>query len=70
MLFETRERLLLLLLTKFKLGYSSIGIEKIEKISKSKGRTYFEKINKSGKRLLKLLEDLIDAQEKTALAQF
>jgi len=49
------------------LGYSSIGIEKIENINRAKGKTYFEKINKSGKRLLKLLEDLIDASKSESL---
>ncbi len=42
------------------LGYSSIGIQKIDKINKDKVKNYFEKINKGGKRLLQLLDDLID----------
>lgn len=42
------------------LGYSSIGIQKIDKINKDKIKNYFEKINKGGKRLLQLLDDLID----------
>jgi len=49
------------------LGYSSIGIERIEKIDRYKGKSYFEKINKSGKRLLKLLEDLIDSSKSESL---
>jgi len=42
------------------LGYSSIGIQKIDKINKDKIKNYFERINKGGKRLLLLLDDLID----------
>ncbi len=42
------------------LGYSSIGIQKIDKIDKEKIKNYFEKINKGGKRLLQLLDNLID----------
>jgi signal transduction histidine kinase len=42
------------------LGYSSLGVEKIDKIDKNKIKNYFEKINQGGKRLLLLLDDLID----------
>ena len=49
------------------LGYSSIGIKKIEQIDRPKGKLYFERINASGKRLLKLLEDLIDSAKSENL---
>ena len=42
------------------MGYSSLGISKIDKISKEKVSNYFYQINTSGKRLLSLLTDLID----------
>jgi signal transduction histidine kinase len=42
------------------LGYSSLAIRRIDKIDKIKEKYYFEQINDSGKRLMKLLEDLID----------
>jgi len=42
------------------LGYSSVAIKKGDKISKEKAMDYFLKINKSGKRLLSLLDDLIN----------
>jgi len=42
------------------LGYSSVAIRKIEQIDKEKEKYYFERINESVKRLIKLWEDLIN----------
>ena len=42
------------------MSYSSMGVSKIEQIKKDKVSSYFSQINTSGKRLLGLIEDLID----------
>ena len=42
------------------IGYSSLGITKIEKLNKERIKNYLQQINSSGKRLLKLITDLID----------
>lgn len=42
------------------IGYSSLGKAKTDKLSKEKIKEYFKQINKSGNRLLKLVENLID----------
>jgi signal transduction histidine kinase len=42
------------------LSYSALGIEKFDKTPKDKLIAHFENINKSGKRLLRLINDLLD----------
>ncbi len=48
------------------ISYSSMGMEKADSAEKEKLKKYYENINKSGKRLLGLLNDLLDLSKLEA----
>jgi signal transduction histidine kinase len=48
------------------ISYSQMGIDKINSVEKDKLQKYYENINKSGKRLLTLLNDLLDLSKLEA----
>ncbi|VAW53076.1 hypothetical protein MNBD_GAMMA06-1941 [hydrothermal vent metagenome] len=48
------------------LGFSSLGLSKVETVNNKKIANYFSRINESGQRLLKLLNDLLDLSKLEA----